>query len=127
MILMGLGKNEGELLIDRCPSSKDAEKLLKHKLAALRTPDKQEIEFALEWKQKRVDKWFRELIPKLFEFMDARYPENAPPELHWVLLGKHQRTVFVKNRPDITGEELEDAKGPANRNHKDHIVRIGEY
>ncbi|KAJ7727447.1 hypothetical protein DFH07DRAFT_782495 [Mycena maculata] len=124
VIVSGLD-SEGDPQNEQCPSPKDVERMLKYGLAVLKMSDGQPLEFAKEWKQKRIDKWFRELAPVVFEFLDIRYPESTPPALHWKLLGKAQRTVFTMNCPDITGAELDEAKGLAGRKSQEHTVRIG--
>lgn len=97
------------------------------KLAVFKTLTNENLQFGVDWTQKQIDKWLRDLFPLLFEFLDHRYPENAVPgKFHWVLLGKAQRALYVMNRPLINGELLNEAKGPVARNYMEHAVRIGE-
>ncbi|KAJ7077505.1 hypothetical protein B0H15DRAFT_805150 [Mycena belliarum] len=83
------------------------------------------LEFNVEWSQGEVGEWVRDLFPTLFEFLDLRYPENAPPGLHWALIRKEQRDIFVMQRNPITGAELNRAKGAHSRPHTEHCIRIG--
>ncbi|KAJ7456398.1 hypothetical protein B0H11DRAFT_2321742 [Mycena galericulata] len=117
-------QSEGDLQSPQCPDPAAVEKLIRYKLAVVRTPEGQTLQFAVGWSQKRVDRWFRELTPLVFKFLDAHYPEDSPPSFHWVLLGKSQRNLFTINRADITGDELNQAKGPSNRKYQEHAVRI---
>ncbi|KAJ6603887.1 hypothetical protein B0H10DRAFT_2078524 [Mycena sp. CBHHK59/15] len=82
--------------------------------------------FRLDWTQQQLDQWLRKNLRLLFKFLDLRYPGNAAPGFHWVLLGKSLRKLYVKHRPQITGAEVSEAKGPAARKYTEHAVRIGE-
>ncbi|KAK7034154.1 hypothetical protein R3P38DRAFT_2433138, partial [Favolaschia claudopus] len=59
------------------------------------------------------------------EYLDRRYPEEAEEasQFHWVLLGKSKQSLYVVNRT-VTGVLLDEVKGPAGRNYKEHVVRI---
>ncbi|KAJ6552957.1 hypothetical protein B0H19DRAFT_1155328 [Mycena capillaripes] len=124
VITGGIDPEEGDLRDNHCPTPAQVEKLLKYHLAVLKAGGDRPLEFGLEWSQSRIDEWLRELLPLLFEFLDSRYPDLIPPALHWALLGKDQRTLFVMERDAITGAELDQAKGPAARKFKDHVLRI---
>ncbi|KAJ6623232.1 hypothetical protein B0H10DRAFT_2213621 [Mycena sp. CBHHK59/15] len=113
--------SEGELQDAKSPTPSTVEKLLKCKLVISKTRDDKELEFSLAWDQKQIDKWFRMLFPILFEYLEYRYPGDRD---HWVLLGKDQRKLFVMDRASITGAELDESKGPANRKFTDHVLRI---
>lgn len=120
-------QSEGDPLDPQCPNPAEVEKLIRYRLAVVKTRDGQTLEFALEWSQESIDQWIREQVPVLFEFLDLRYLEDSGPNsFHWVLLSKSQRKLFAMNRPHITGEEVDQAKGPANWKPKEHTVRIGE-
>lgn len=101
------------------------EKLLKYKLVVFKTREDKELQFSPDWDQKRIDKWFRDLFPLLFEYLDYRYPGDAASGYHWVLLGKDQRTLFLMDRERITGAELNESKGPTRRKFTEHVVRFG--
>ncbi|KAJ7078996.1 hypothetical protein C8R44DRAFT_863019 [Mycena epipterygia] len=116
---------EGDLRDTQSFSGPALEQLKKKKLAAFKTPlTHEDLQFGLDWSQQRIDKWLRETFSLLFEFLDLRYPEDALPGYHWVVLGKHQRSLYVMHRPKINGELLNEAKGPVARNYMEHAVRI---
>ncbi|KAJ7728404.1 hypothetical protein B0H14DRAFT_3169388 [Mycena olivaceomarginata] len=112
VITGGIDPGEGDLRDDHCPTPAQVEKLLKYHLAVSKPGGDGSLEFGLDWSQSQIDEWLRELLPLLFEFLDSRYPDAKPPALHWALLGKDQRTLFVMERETITGAELDQAKGP---------------
>jgi hypothetical protein len=96
-------------------------------LSAFKAPNDQDLLYGPKWPQQRIDQWLREVLPLLFEFLDRRYPENAAPAYHWVLVRKSRQTQYVLQRTTITGEELEEAKGSNARKWQDHSIRIGEF
>ncbi|KAJ7476050.1 hypothetical protein FB451DRAFT_1173968 [Mycena latifolia] len=120
-VITGGLDGEGEPRNTTCPTKSKVEKSLRYKLTVLKTRDGKELEFDVNWNQKRIDQWFRELFSSLFEFLDLRYQGQ---DYHWVLLGKDQRKLFAMNREIITGEELFQAKGPASRPASDQVIRI---
>ncbi|KAF7359695.1 hypothetical protein MVEN_00693900 [Mycena venus] len=126
MIKINSVQQEGELRVTQSPTPAQVEKLLKHHLAVLKMCEDKTLEFGLDWNQSQIDKWLRQLLPLLFEFLDARYPDVIPPNFHWALLGKDQRTLYLMERKTITGAELDQAKGPTARKFHDHVLRIGE-
>jgi hypothetical protein len=46
------------------------------------------LEFMESWSQKAVDQWLRDMLPKPFQWLDARFghPDIENGEVHWVLL-----------------------------------------
>ncbi|KAJ6491341.1 hypothetical protein C8R47DRAFT_1070889 [Mycena vitilis] len=121
--------SEDDLRVSQCPTGKPLEYAGKKKLAVfkMKTDDggSKDLEFGLEWNQKRIDKWFRQLLPLLFSFLDSRYPENAlPGKFHWFLLGKDNRTLYVIDREIITGAELDANKGQTARKYSEHAIRF---
>lgn len=120
-------QSEGDLRVCKCVSAPALEKLRKYGLVAFNTMDGTDLYFNIACTQARIDKWLRELFPLLFEFLDGRYPENVAPGYHWILLAKAQRDLYVMDRPNITGAELDVAKGQAARKWLEHAVRIGKF
>jgi hypothetical protein len=91
----------------------------------VKNEDGKEIVFKKTWDHQRIDKWVRGLMPDVFHFLDHRYPENARPAYHWVLLNKDRLKLYVMKRP-ITGELLEEVKGLKSKTAGEHAIRIGE-
>ncbi|KAJ7456378.1 hypothetical protein B0H11DRAFT_1925702 [Mycena galericulata] len=90
--------SRGELRVAQSPNAPALEQLRKNGLAAFTTLDGQDL---------------------AFNFLDLRYPENAVPKFHWMLVGKANRKLYIIGRPRITGAELNEAKGPtAPTKHK---------
>ncbi|KAJ7508165.1 hypothetical protein B0H11DRAFT_2218162 [Mycena galericulata] len=116
--------SRGELRIDKSPNAPALEQLRKNGLAAFTTLDGEDLTFNVNWTQERIDRWLRKTFSLLFQFLDLRYPENAAPKFHWMLVGKANRKLYIIGRPRITGAELNEAKGPTARNYLEHHIRI---
>lgn len=88
-----------------------------------------DMQFRESWSQQAIDTWVRELLPKPFAWLDARYgiPDIENGEVHWVLLKRDHSTLFVVGRKEITGTELSNAKGTVAKNPSQWSVRIGQW
>ncbi|KAF7371908.1 hypothetical protein MVEN_00048500 [Mycena venus] len=122
IITVGLDSH-GVLRKTRCPTPSVFESLLSSGLAVLKTREGGVLTFKKDWDQARIDKWFRTLFPYVFEFLDARYPEDAAPGYHWVLMNKDGRALFVMRRP-IDGDLLDQVKGSSSKKLTEHAIRI---
>ncbi|KAJ7710107.1 hypothetical protein B0H14DRAFT_3022348 [Mycena olivaceomarginata] len=122
IITSGLDSN-GELRDLRCPGRSEFESFFGYDLAAVKNEDGKEIVFKKTWDHQRIDKWVRGLMPDVFRFLDHRYPENAHPAYHWVLLNKDRLKLYVMKCP-ITGELLEEVKGLKSKTAGEHAIRI---
>ncbi|KAJ7904881.1 hypothetical protein B0H13DRAFT_2334535 [Mycena leptocephala] len=115
---------EGKLRISKCLADPEVEGRVKRGLSAFNTRNDKDLLFDPKLPQQRIDQWLREVLHLLFEFLDRRYPEDAAPAYHWVLVGKSRHTVYVLQRTIITGEELEEAKGLKAQKRPEHAIRI---
>ncbi|KAJ7180883.1 hypothetical protein C8R46DRAFT_1028281 [Mycena filopes] len=115
---------DGDLRDKACPMGEKVEKARKYQLAVFKTQDDKDIVYDPTWKQTRIDKWFRQLLPLLFEFLDAQYPAEVVSSVHWILLGKAQRKLFVMDRDTISGVDVAEAIGSSKRPLQEHILRI---
>ncbi|KAF7341470.1 hypothetical protein MVEN_01884300 [Mycena venus] len=122
IITAGLDSH-GTLQKTRCPTPSVFESLLSSGLAVLKTREGGVLTFKKDWDQARIDKWFCTLFPYVFEFLDARYPEDAAPGYHWVLTNKDGRALFVMRRP-IDGDLLDQVKGSSSKKLTEHAIRI---
>ncbi|KAJ7753473.1 hypothetical protein B0H16DRAFT_1459372 [Mycena metata] len=122
LIVAGLDAT-GELRCDKSLDIRELEKRSKFGVVAFETRSADSLEFGIKWSQKQIDKWLREILPLAFEFLDKRYPEDIEG-YHWTLVRKHGKQVFVMHRTNTTGQELEEAKGPATRKWMEHAVRV---
>ncbi|KAJ7731741.1 hypothetical protein B0H16DRAFT_1468913 [Mycena metata] len=122
LIVAGLDAT-GELRCDKSLDIRELEKRSKFGVVAFETRSADSLEFGIKWSQKQIDKWLREILPLAFEFLDKRYPKDIEG-YHWTLVRKHGKQVFVMHRTNTTGQELEEAKGPATRKWMEHAVRV---
>ncbi|KAF7334185.1 hypothetical protein MVEN_02324700 [Mycena venus] len=122
IITVGLD-SRGALRKSLCPTPSVFESLLSSGLAVLKTREGDALMFKKDWDQARIDKWLRTLFPYVFEFLDARYPDDAAPGYHWVLTNKDGRALFVMRRP-IDGDLLDQVKGSSSRKLTEHAIRI---
>jgi hypothetical protein len=120
-------QSDGELVQTAVPKPMEIENYIQHGLAVEAGVAKS-LEFMESWSQKAVDQWLRDLLPKPFEWLDARFghPDIESGEVHWVLLQRDQRHLFAVKRNPTTGAELSRAKGTAARNPSQWNVRIGK-
>ncbi|KAK7007964.1 hypothetical protein R3P38DRAFT_1623314 [Favolaschia claudopus] len=113
----------GKLRVKQPYSKELVNDLKANGLTAFETRDEGNLEFTrLDWSQKEIDTWLREVLPLLFEYLDRCYAEDAT-EFHWVLLSKSKQTLFALDRK-VTGELLDEVKGAVGRNYKEHSIRI---
>lgn len=115
----------GELVGTSVPGPKIVQQYLQDGLA-VDEHNGQPLEFRESWSQAAVDQWFRRILPKPFEWLDARFGIPEDGEFHWVLLRRDQRALFVVRHKASTGVELSKAKGTAARNPSQWNVRIGQ-
>lgn len=120
-------QSKGELKHSTAPRPKEIEDYLRCGLAA--DEGDTTLEFQESWSQEAVDNWLRSILPKPFEWLDARYgrPDTENGDVHWVLLGRDRKTLFVVARKTTTGAELSKMKGIAGRNPSQWSIRIGPY
>ncbi|KAJ7020430.1 hypothetical protein C8F04DRAFT_1144145 [Mycena alexandri] len=117
--------DEGELRNKVCPMGAKVEQARKRQLAVFKTRENKELLYDPTWEQARIDKWLRQLMPMLFEFLDTRYPEEGVASaLHWLLLGKEQRSLYVMDRETITASDLTAAVSGGKRPSHEHVLRI---
>ena len=81
-----------------------------------------DLEFNIGWSMVDIDQWFRRLLPKPFEWLDAC---RGILDIHWVLLNSDRQNHFVLTRPTITGRELDEVKGMAGRKFTSYSIAIG--
>jgi hypothetical protein len=126
LTLTSLLQSDGELVQTAVPRPMEIENYIQHGLA-VEAGVARSLEFMESWSQKAVDQWLRDMLPKPFEWLDARFglPDVENGEVHWVLLQRDQRRLFVVERNPTTGAELSRAKGTAARNPAQWNVRIG--
>lgn len=119
--------SQGELKHSAAPRPKEREDYLRYGLAA--DEGDTTLEFRESWSQEAVDDWLCSILPKPFEWLDACYgrPDTENGDVHWVLLGRDRKTLFIVARKTTTGAELSKAKGTAGRNPSQWNVRIGLY
>ncbi|KAJ6491003.1 hypothetical protein C8R45DRAFT_1137952 [Mycena sanguinolenta] len=113
---------EGNLRGDHCPKGSEFEGLLDLGLAVLKTAEAEDLSFKKTWDHPRIDKWFRQLFPAVFEFLDSRYPDDVQPAYHWVVLNKDRLKLYVMKRTGVDGALLDDVKGSNTKPAKDHAI-----
>jgi hypothetical protein len=86
------------------------------------TDGENDLEFNIGWSMVDIDQWFRRLLPKPFEWLDAC---RGILDIHWVLLNSDRQNHFVLTRPTITGRELNEVKGVAGRKFTSYSIAIG--
>ncbi|KAF8546046.1 hypothetical protein OG21DRAFT_1518381, partial [Imleria badia] len=86
-----------------------------------------DIEFLVLWSMNDIDSWLRRLLPKPFEWLDARLGKPAEGSFHWVLLNSERKRYFVLMRPTITGKELDEMKGSVGRKFTAFSVVIAPH
>jgi hypothetical protein len=118
-------QSKGELKHSTTPRPKEIEDYLRCGLAA--DEGDTTLEFQESWSQEAVDNWLWIILPKPFKWLDARYgrPDTENGDVHWVLLGRDRKTLFVVARKTTTGAELSKMKGIAGRNPSQWSIRIG--
>lgn len=82
------------------------------------------LKFNISWSMVDIDLWFRRLLPKLFEWLDACH---GALEFHWVLLNSDHQNHFVLTWPTITGKELDKVKGNPGRRFTSYSIAISMY
>lgn len=115
--------DEGELAETKAPSKSAVEKHHRYGLIVRANADGSTLEFRLDWSHRNIDHWLRELFPKAFQWLD-RYGELGPGEFHWQLVGKEYRTLFLLERPNLTGGELFELRGPSSRSYREWELRV---
>ncbi|KAG6380631.1 hypothetical protein JVT61DRAFT_4997 [Boletus reticuloceps] len=104
----------GRLSICKVPRKSEFEEYRQHGLLVSEDGE-QDIEFLVSWSMNDIDSWLRRLLPKPFEWLDARLGKPAEGSFHWALLNSERQKYFVLMRPMITGKELNEVKGSAGR------------
>ncbi|KAI9570857.1 hypothetical protein HD554DRAFT_2079525 [Boletus coccyginus] len=104
----------GRLSICKVPRKSVLEEYRQHGLL-VSDDGEQDIEFLISWSMNDIDSWLRCLLPKPFEWLDARLDKPAKGSFHWALLNSERQKYFVLTRPTITGKELDEVKGSAGR------------
>lgn len=106
------------------PLKSELEELRQHSLLVSEDGGRN-LEFSVSWSINDIDLWLRRLLPKPFEWLDARLGKPTEGSFHWVLLNSERKKYFVLLRPTITGKELEEVKGSAGRKFSDCSIVIG--
>ena len=84
------------------------------------------IEFNTSWTMADIDGWLHHLLPKPFAWLNAQCGKPTLGEYHWVLLNSQRFNYFVLTHPTITGEELDEVKGPSGHKYTDYSIVISE-
>ncbi|KIJ63931.1 hypothetical protein HYDPIDRAFT_40602 [Hydnomerulius pinastri MD-312] len=122
MIPDGLDE-DGTLIGDRKPSKSTLEHFVQYGLL-VREDEGKDLEFLVSWNMDAIDIWLRRLLPKPFQWLDARCGLPLAGEYHWVLLGSDRQRYFVVSRTTTTGKDLDQAKGTTGRKYTTHSVVI---
>lgn len=84
---------------------------------------KGELRFNTEWSHEELDKWFRKVLPKPFQYLDEVRDDNVN-ECAWRLL-KTSRNKLHKSHAKPPGFVVSEAKSSAGRTWSDSKVYIG--
>ncbi len=117
-------QSDGELLVQKTPSAEEIETYHTLGLAAL-AREEVNIEYSKDWDMEDIDRWIRSLFPKVFQWLDIRWGVPDSGEIHWVLLQRSRQKLFTLTRPQMSGEDLHNAKGSPGRAWRDHAIYIG--
>ena len=120
MIPFGLNPT-GSLRSKKKPGKSELETYRQYGLVVDADGEK-DLEFNTSWSVVDIDMWFWRLLPKAFEWLDAR---RGPLDIHWVLLNSDRLNLFILTQPTITGKELDEVKGLAGRSIMSHSIAIG--
>ncbi|KAG6376025.1 hypothetical protein JVT61DRAFT_1989 [Boletus reticuloceps] len=118
-----VSKADGQIRVPKKPSKQDREDYRKWELLVSKDGGRV-IEFNTSWTMSDVDDWLRRLLPMPFAWLDARRGKPTLGEYHWVLLNSQRLNYFVFICPTITGEELDEVKGPSGRKYTDYSIVI---
>lgn len=91
--------------------------------------DNTPLSFSPDWSSQAIDRWFREIAPKPFEYLGLMHgPRNGKQkEYHWRLLRRDPKAVFLYGNEDMSGNDLDVVKGGAGRNKMTCRIMIGMY
>ena len=115
---------DGELTDCKKPGKAELEEFRQYGML-VSEDDKQPIEFLVSWTAEDIDSWMRCLLPKPFEWLDARFGKPDDGSFHWVLLSSERKRYFRLRRTMITGKELDEAKGCTGQKFTTFSVVVG--
>lgn len=124
----GKGEEKSLQLCDKqYPSVTFEEELRKYGLYLTKGLDGEQLSFSPDWNTKAIDRWLRSLTGSLFAHLDTVYGvrDGTEGRVHWAILRRERKSLFLIDRIAPSGEDLEEAKGTHGRDWRFYSARFG--